>query len=193
MLWNALAKSRLLKSLTNLAKFILLSGCQDCKIKPAGGRKRSKCQGKLPLQKLKWQQQGAPNLLMLWAGCQFCSSLIRQLCLTRFGRLASGLCGQLQLKPISNTGPPRLSLRLPLAAARRARQQCSFLLCFPNTAYVSQCTENISKPNGENTELWQDTSLTRVQKSNFPPLPHPALSWKDIPKASPGCLWETQS
>lgn len=114
-----------------MAKFILLSGCQDCKKKnpkTAGGRKRRKCQDKMPAQKLKWQQQGAPNLLTLWAGGQFSSSLTRQLWLARFGRLASGLCGQLQRKPTSNTSPPRLSLRLPLAAAGTRRQQCGFQL-----------------------------------------------------------------
>lgn len=106
---------------------------------------------------------------------------------------SSGLCGQLQRKPISNTSPPRLSLRLPLAAAYRARQDHSFLLCFLNMDHVSQCTENIYKTNGENTELWQDSSLVRVHRSNFPLLSHTSFSLKDKPKFSPGHLWYTQS
>lgn len=84
---------------------------------PAGGRKRSEVSRWAAVSEIKMATTEC--LLMWWARRQFCPSLVRQLWHARLRRFASGLRGQLQQKSISNTSPPRLSLRLPLATATR--------------------------------------------------------------------------
>lgn len=130
---------------------------------------------------------------MLWAGCQFCSPSSGSCGLQGLGGLQVACVGSYSGSQYPTQAHPGSPWDCPFAAGCRARQQRSFLLCFLNTDYVSQCTENIYESNGENIELWLDLSLARAHKSNFPLLSHPSFSLKARPMVSPGHLWYTQS